>query len=51
VPPGDVVALRATLLDVLEGRVLGGPLDALPIKTAHEGAVELAALYADALRR
>ncbi len=51
VPPGDVAALRAAVLDVLEGRVLDGPLDALTIKTAHEGAVELAALYADALRR
>jgi|CXWL01.1.fsa_nt_gi glycosyltransferase involved in cell wall biosynthesis len=49
VPPGDVEALRAVLGDVLEGRLFSGPLDPLPLKTAHEGAVELSALYAGAI--
>jgi len=51
VPPGDVEGLRVALGEVLEGRLLAGPLDALPLKTAHEGAVELSALYAQAVAR
>ena len=51
VPPGDVEAPRAALGDVLDGRLLAGPLDPLPLKTAHEGAVELAALYAQTVTR
>jgi glycosyltransferase involved in cell wall biosynthesis len=51
VAPGDVASLRAALDDVLAGRALSGPLDPLPLKTAREGAVELAALYAAAPRR
>jgi glycosyltransferase involved in cell wall biosynthesis len=46
VPPGDVGALRATLESLVEGRLLAGALDALPLKTSTEGARELAALYA-----
>ena len=45
VPPGDVGALRAVLESILQGRLFGGPLDALPVKTAAEGARELGALY------
>jgi glycosyltransferase involved in cell wall biosynthesis len=45
VPPGDVGALRAALGAVLDGRSLAGPLAALPLKTAREGAGELATLY------
>ncbi len=48
-PPGDVEALRAVLGEVLEGRLLAGPLDPLPLKTVREGAVELSALYAQAV--
>jgi len=51
VPPGDAEALRAALADVLEGHLLAGPLDPLPLKTVHEGAVELSALYAQAMAR
>jgi len=51
VPPGDVEGLRTVLGDVLEGRLFAGPLDPLPLKTAHEGAVELSALYAQAVAR
>jgi len=51
VAPGDVEELRATLGSVLEGRLFDGPLDPLPLKTVHEGAVELSALYAEALAR
>jgi glycosyltransferase involved in cell wall biosynthesis len=46
VPPGDVVALRSVLTQVLEGRLLAGALPALSLKTAREGAQELATLYA-----
>jgi glycosyltransferase involved in cell wall biosynthesis len=49
VPPGDVAALRAALESVLDGRALGGPLEALPLKTARAGARELAALYSGLL--
>jgi len=51
VSPGDVEGLRAVLGQVLDGRLLAGPLDPLPLKTAHEGAVELSALYAQAVAR
>lgn len=51
VSPGDTSGLRAVLEEVLEGRLLAGPLDPLPLKTAHEGAVELSALYAEAVAR
>jgi glycosyltransferase involved in cell wall biosynthesis len=51
VAPGDVEGLRAVLGEVLEGRLLAGALDPLPLKTAHEGAVELSALYAQAVAR
>jgi glycosyltransferase involved in cell wall biosynthesis len=51
VPPGDAEELRAALGEVLQGRLLAGPFDALPLKTAHEGAVELSALYAQAVAR
>ena len=47
VPPGDVSALRETLNGVRAGRLLGGPLDALPLKTVADGARELADLYAE----
>jgi len=47
VPPGDVGGLCAALEGVLEGRLLAGPLEALPLKTASEGARELALLYAE----
>jgi glycosyltransferase involved in cell wall biosynthesis len=47
VPPGDAPALRGALEGVLDGRVLGGPLDAFPIKTSADGARELAGLYAE----
>jgi glycosyltransferase involved in cell wall biosynthesis len=49
VPPGDVGALRAALEGVLDGRLLAGPLAALALKTAREGADELGALYAGLL--
>ena len=45
-PAGDVGALRNALQGVLDGALLAGPLDALPVKTAAEGARELAAVYA-----
>jgi glycosyltransferase involved in cell wall biosynthesis len=45
VAPGDVPALRAAIEDVLDGRLLAGALDALPLKTASDGAAELIALY------
>ena len=45
VPPGDVDALRGALSSVLDGQALATPLEALPLKTASEGAAELAALY------
>jgi glycosyltransferase involved in cell wall biosynthesis len=51
VPPGDVAALRATLEGVLEGRLLASALEALPLKTAADGARELVALYADLIAR
>jgi glycosyltransferase involved in cell wall biosynthesis len=51
VSPGDVEELRSALGDVLEGRILTGALDPLPLKTAREGAVELSALYAQAVAR
>jgi glycosyltransferase involved in cell wall biosynthesis len=47
VPPGDAAALRATLEDVLDGRLLAGPLAPLPLKTTEDGARELVALYAE----
>jgi glycosyltransferase involved in cell wall biosynthesis len=47
VPPGDVEALRAAIEGVLDGRLLAEPLEALPLKTAADGARELAALYAE----
>jgi glycosyltransferase involved in cell wall biosynthesis len=46
VEPGDVAALAAALGDVATGRVLGGPLGALSMKTVEAGARELVALYA-----
>jgi glycosyltransferase involved in cell wall biosynthesis len=46
VPPGDVSALRAALEGVIEGRHLAEALDPLPLKTALEGARELATVYA-----
>lgn len=49
VPPGDVDGLGTVLADVLGGRLFSGPLDPLPLKTAHEGALELSALYAQAV--
>lgn len=48
VPPGDVDALRATLAAVLERRLLDDPLGPLPLKTIHQGALELVALYSRA---
>jgi glycosyltransferase involved in cell wall biosynthesis len=45
VPPGDVAALRTALEGVRDGRLLAGPLDALPVKTAADGARELTVLY------
>ena len=51
VTPGDVLELRTALGEVLDGRLLEGPLDPLPLKTASEGAVELSALYAEAMAR
>jgi glycosyltransferase involved in cell wall biosynthesis len=51
VSPGDVEGLRATLGEVVDGRLFAGPLDPLPLKTVHEGALELAALYAEAVAR
>ena len=45
VPPGDAGALRAALQSVVDGVALAGPLDAPPVKTAAEGARELATLY------
>ena len=48
VAPGDVGALRVALGDVLDDRLLSGSLDPLPLKTVHEGALELSALYAEA---
>jgi len=51
VSPGDVEELRTALGEVLEGRLLNGALDPLPLKTANEGAVELSALYARAVAR
>ncbi|HET6897677.1 MAG TPA: glycosyltransferase, partial [Vicinamibacteria bacterium] len=47
VPPGDAHALQAALEEVLEGRILAEPLEALPLKTARAGAGELAALYSE----
>jgi glycosyltransferase involved in cell wall biosynthesis len=47
VPPGDVAALRRAIGDVLEGRLLSGPLESFSLKTAAEGARELAALYSE----
>jgi glycosyltransferase involved in cell wall biosynthesis len=46
VPPGDLGALRTALEGLIEGRLLAGALEALPLKTSVEGARELAALYA-----
>ena len=46
VPPGDVGALRTALQRVIDGLLLAGPLDALAVKTAAEGARELTTLYA-----
>jgi glycosyltransferase involved in cell wall biosynthesis len=51
VAPGDVQELRAALAGVLEGRLLTGALDPLPLKTAREGAIELTELYSEAPRR
>lgn len=51
VSPGDVEELRTTLESVLEGRLLSEPLNPLPLKTAHAGALELSALYAEAAAR
>jgi glycosyltransferase involved in cell wall biosynthesis len=51
VAPGDVAALRAALQGFLDGRLLAGPLDPLPVKTAADGAHELAALYAELVSR
>ena len=51
VAPGDVEDLRAALVGVLEGRLLAAALDPLPLKTCRQGAVELAELYSEALRR
>lgn len=51
VSPGDVEGLRSALGDVLEGRLLAGPLEPLPLKTAREGALELSALYTQAAAR
>jgi glycosyltransferase involved in cell wall biosynthesis len=50
VAPGDVEALREAMQGVAEGRLLGGAAPALPLKTASQGAGELAQVYAD-LRR
>jgi hypothetical protein len=36
---------------VLEGRLLASALEALPLKTAADGARELVALYADLIAR
>jgi len=46
VPPGDVGALRTALQRAIDGLLLAGPLDALAVKTAAEGARELTTLYA-----
>src|SRR6185436_10657317 len=50
VPPGDVEALRAALDGAIAGRLLAEAFAALPLKTARDGARELAALYADLAR-
>jgi hypothetical protein len=51
VAPGDVQELRAALLGVLEDRLLTAAHEPLPLKTSRQGAIELAELYAEALRR
>ena len=51
VAPGDVQELRAALLGVLEDRLLNAAHEPLPLKTSRQGAIELAELYAEALRR
>ena len=46
--PGDhAPALRGLLEGAIEGRLLAAPLAPLALKTVHDGARELAALYAD----
>ncbi len=45
VPPGDAVALRSALADVMAGRRLAGSRAAASLKTVGAGAVELLALY------
>ncbi len=49
VPPGNVDVLYAALDEMAAGRVLAGPLAALPLKTVAEGARELADLYSAGL--
>jgi glycosyltransferase involved in cell wall biosynthesis len=50
VPPGDVAALRDALCRASGGCELAAALPPLPIKTASEGASELAVLYETAAR-
>jgi glycosyltransferase involved in cell wall biosynthesis len=47
VEPGAVGAWRQALTDVLEGRALAAAQPPLQVKTAREGAEELACLYSD----
>jgi glycosyltransferase involved in cell wall biosynthesis len=46
VPPGDAAALAAVLADAAAGRVLGGALPPVALKTIDEGARELVGVYA-----
>jgi glycosyltransferase involved in cell wall biosynthesis len=46
VAPGDAEALSEALRDVVEGRLLAETLEALPLKTVEQGALELRRVYA-----